>query len=279
MSVRPFDRNRAPWLVAALLAAFAAASPAFAGDPPAAPAPSAPPSLPTPPAKLAELMKSKDKAERLDAATKAKDDPSDLLTSPLTALLDDEELAVRTAAIDALAARSTLEAKRKAASALGARLSKLAKHADAQSELIAAIEALGTLGQPSTVSTLLADIALDTPLDVVRARLMAVANAPCAEAIDGLITFLAKQGRGQMGQERQACRAALKSATGQDLGGDPDAWRAWWKDAKKDFDFDAAARRRDSAKAAEDDKEKRKKERKDKKDGDGGDKKKDGGDK
>jgi hypothetical protein len=55
-------------------------------------------------------------------------------------------------------------------------------------------------------------------------------------------------------------------ATGEKLGNDPDAWRAWWKDAKKTFDFAAAAQRRAAEKEGKDGGEKRRSGKKDKKD-------------
>jgi HEAT repeat protein len=260
----------APRLASAALALCLLASAAIAGDPPAA----APPE----PAKLAESLKSKEKADRLAAARDAKDVQDEKLTAPLAALLDDDEAAIRHAAIEALGRRTAADAQKKAASALASHVTKVAKRADAEVELIAAVQALGVLAQPSSLDALTSDIEIDTPLEVVRARLTAVANLPSPEAIDALIQFLAKQGRGKNGAQREACRAALRDATGQNLGNDPDAWRAWWKDAKKDFDFAAAAERRAAEREAKDEKDRKKRERQEKRDG-GGERKKDGDEK
>lgn len=218
------------------------------------------------PEKLLEAFKSKDKPVRLEAAQQAKALQDDKLVPALIALLDDDDVSVRHAAIDALGARSGPDAMKRAAAGLGAHLPKLAKKLETEAELIAIVQALGSLGQPSSVGVLLDDIAVDTAPDVVKVRLLAVANIPTADAIEGLIQFLAKRGRGANNLQGHHCRAALKAATGEDRGNDPDAWRSWWKEAKKDFDFDAAARRRAAAKAQQEDKEKRRKE---KKDGDG----------
>jgi HEAT repeat protein len=243
-----------------------AVSAALADDAP--PAPAAPPDA----AKLADALKSKDKPARLEAAQQAKDVQDEKLVAPLAALLDDEDAVVRHAAIEALGHRTPPEAQKKAAAALAAHLPKLAKKPEAEPELIAAVQALGVLAQPSTLDALTSGIEIDTSPDVVKARLTAVANIPTADAIDALIQFLAKQGRGRNGPQREACRNALKEATGQNLGNDPDAWRGWWKDAKKTFDFAAAAQRRAAEKDAKDG-EKHKPEKKGKKD-DGGEGKK-----
>jgi HEAT repeat protein len=255
-------RSRRPILAAVLALTFASAS--FADG--AAPAPAATPPAPEP-AKIVEALKSKDRAERLAAAEQSRSVQDDKLIAPLVALLDDDDLTVRHTAIESLGARASAEARKKAAAALAAHLPKTAKSADMEIELIATTKALGALAQPSSLSALMSDMGLDTSPDVVRARLAAVANLPCAEAIDALIQYLAKQGRGQGGLQRQACRQALKEATGEDLGAEADAWRAWWRDAKKTFDFEAAARRREAEKGKKDDAEKRKKDKKDGGDG------------
>lgn len=255
-------------LALALVTVLAAGSLAPAEDA-AAPAP-------IEPAKIVEALKSKDKSARLAAAQQAKDVQDEKLVSPLASLVDDEDMATRHAAIEALGSRTSPEAQKKAASALAAHLPKVAKKLEDEAELIATARALGALAQPSTIDALMADIETGTPNDVVRTRLAAVANIAAPGAIDALIQFLAKQGRGQNGQQRDACRDALREATGENFGNDPDAWRSWWKDAKRTFDFDAAARRRAAEKQKQADDEKRKRERKEKKEGDGGAKK--GGD-
>ncbi len=248
-----------------LVAAFVAGSLAHAEDDA--------PTAPLEPMRIVEALKSKDKAARLAAAQQAKDVQDDKLVAPLAALLGDEDMAARHAAIEALGARASADSQKKAASALAAHLPKVAKKPECEAELIAAAQALGVLAQPASIDALMADIEMGTPSGVVRSRLTAVANVASPEAIDALIQFLAKQGRGQNGQQRDACRDALRDATGENFGNDPDGWRAWWKDAKKSFDFDAAARRRAAARQKQADDEQRRKDRKAKKEGDGGGKK------
>jgi HEAT repeat protein len=243
---------------AATLALAFAATIALADDPTPAAAPD--------PAKIVEALKSKDKPVRLEAAQQAKDVQDDKVISPLVALLEDEDSTLRHAAIDALGNRTYPDAQKKAAAAIAARLGKLAKKPEAEAELIASAQALGALAQPTSLDALTSNIEMDTTTDVVRARLMAVAQIPSAEAVDALIQFLAKQGRGRNGMQRDACRAALREATGENFGNEPDAWRGWWKEAKKTFDFDAAMRRRAAEKAKQADAEKKKHDRQAKKD-------------
>ena len=245
----------------------APADPAPAGPAPKDPAPAD--AAPAGPAQIAESLKAKDAALRLKAAQEAKNLQDDKLLAPLAALLDDPDAGIRRAAIDALACRVPVEAQKKASAALAAHLPKVSKKLETQLEQIATAEALGTLAQPAALDALISGIETDSPPDVAEARLAAAANIPTAEAIEALIQFLAKQGRGQNGPQREACRRALRAATGENLGNDPDTWRAWWRDAKKTFDFDAAVRRRAAEKQKKDDAGKRRADKKGRKNGEG----------
>jgi HEAT repeat protein len=257
----PMTSVRAAAALAAL-ALFAAA--AFA-DGPAPAAPTAPDA-----AKLAESLKAKEAADRLAAAQQAKDVQDEKVLAPLVALLDDADGGVRRAAIDALGHRVRVDAQKKASAALVAHLPKVSKRVETQLEQLATVDALGALAQPAALDVLMSGIDTDTAPELVRARLSAAANIPTAEAIESLIQFLAKQGRGQNGPQRDACRQALREATGENLGNDPDAWRAWWRDAKKTFDFDAAIRRRAAEKQKKEDAGRRRADKKGKQDGEGG---------
>ena len=236
--------------VLALVAALTAPPGAFADDP-ASPAKPAPP--PPDPAKVLELLKSKDRNQRLAAAKDAASLQDDGLVAPLVGLLADPDPEVRRAGIAALGARESADSARKAANGMQAHLRKIGRKegSEAESEVIATADALGALAQPSSVEVLLSDIVVETAPDVVRARLMAVANVPAAEAIDGLIAFLGKRGRGANDLHGHHCIQALKWATGESRGVEVDVWRSWWKDAKKEFDFKAAAERRAKARAAQ----------------------------
>ena len=239
-----------------LVAALSLSTAALAQDP-------APPAKPEPakpdPAKIAAALKSKEAPDRLAAAKDAKSVQDDSLVAPLAALLGDRDPEVRRAAVEALGARESAESVKRAASSLGAHLGRLGKKtgAEAEAETAATADALGLLAQPSSIEILLSDIAVETAPDVVKARLMAVANIPTAEAVEGLISFYGKRGRGANDLQGHHCLAALKSATGQSRGPDPDIWRAWWRDAKKEFDFKAAAERRAKARAEQTEKERR----------------------
>lgn len=215
-----------------------------------------------PKAQAAELIaafKSDSPEIRVKAIGAAKDAQHSSLTVPLVKLLSDKEWGVREAALEALGARTEKAAKKKASSSIAGRLRRLSKDPDAVDELLLSVEALGTLAQPAAVKPLLDDITLETDIEIVRARFMAVAEIPDKKAIEGLIDFLAKGRRGGAGPQRDAARKALQYATGADAprehrasGKDADRWRAWWRENEKHFDFQAvkAARAEAAAEAA-----------------------------
>ena len=209
---------------------------------------------------VAGLKSDKDE-DRLVAVDRALSVADDAVTKPLVHLLIDDRFEIRAGAIRALGARESEKSKKEAAKALCMRLPKLAKSAIDEGELALAVQALHDLAQPSSIKPLL-DKIQDTESDeLFRARLMAVANVPDAEAIDELIQLLAQRGRGKWEGQKRSVISALESATGEKLGGDPDEWRAWWKDAKKSFDFDAAAAARREGDQRDAEREERKRER------------------
>ena len=252
-------------LIAASLALILAAPSAFADDE-ARPV--------DPKAQAAELIaafKSDSPELRVKAVQAAKDNQHSSLTSPLVKMLSDKEWGVREAAMEALAAREDKAAKKKASSSIASRLRRLSKDPDATDELLQAIDALGTLAQPAAVKPLLDDITLETDIQIVRARFMAVAEIPDKKAIEGLIDFLAKGRRGGAGPQRDAARKALQYATGADAprehrqsGKDADRWRAWWRENEKHFDFEAVKAARAQAEAEAAAKAERKREQKEK---------------
>ncbi|MFV1959556.1 MAG: hypothetical protein ACC662_09115, partial [Planctomycetota bacterium] len=76
--------------------------------------------------------------------------------------------------------------------------------------------------------------------------------------IDRPILF-GSRGRRSSGY-RKITRDALRYATGLNLTTNPDKWRDWWRKAKKDFDFEAAALRREEDRRRAEAKEERKRE-------------------
>jgi hypothetical protein len=200
---------------------------------------------------LVKKMKDADPNVRLQAVMDAEEVPEASITSQLIALLGDKDGVVRSAAIEALRVRPVATERKKAAAALAARLKPLAKRLAEEEEYTQVISALHDLAEPVSIKALL-DMDPEVEQDTARQRLFAVANVPSAEAIEGLIDFLARGINRRTGQ-RQFAAQALRYATGKQYGNDPDQWRSWWKDARATFDFEAAAegRAQDAARKEE----------------------------
>lgn len=227
---------------------------------------------------LVSAMKSKDPDLRAQAAEDSATNQDRSLTSPLVRLLSDKEDDVRLMAFKALSVRDVPAARKKASSAVVSRLPRLAQHAVDRPELLVAIDALGKLGQPSAIKPLLDPIDVEMDIEEVRARINAVAAIPEAESIERLIQFLAKGRRGGRKQHRDAAEKALRWATGVRLGRDPDKWRAWWRENKKAFSFEALAEEREASERKKREQAERRKKQKQKRKNKGkGGKKNDGG--
>ena len=224
---------------------------------------------------LAERLGDKERTVREEALEAAKANQHALVTAAVVKRLGDEYFELRETAIEILAAREAEACKRAAALGLGARLDKL-PGSDRQEERLLVIDGLRRLAQVSTLKALADAIDIKMDAEELGARTMAIANVPDAKAIELLIDLRSRAGRhAANGANHSATllRKALTSAIGQDLGGDTDAWRIWWKDHKKDFDFEAAAERRRAAEEKADkreaQREERKEKRKKKRDGEG----------
>jgi HEAT repeat protein len=208
---------------------------------------------------LCKRLGDKDAGGRLDAARTAASNHHALLTAPLTRLLKDKDARVRSAAISALGRRDDPKAQKKAASALAARLRPLDGKEERTEELMAVIQALHDLAQPSTIKALL-DIKSGTDRETAVARARAVANVPSKEAIERLIQFGYKDRKGS-GQTRKVATTALAYATQTKVRGGIEQWRQWWSDNEDTFDIDAAAEKRANQRTEQKEREAKRKER------------------
>ena len=195
---------------------------------------------------LAGRLASKDPDVVYEAIKEAAQNQHALLTDPLVKLIKNPRPELRGTAIEALGTRFDPTARKKAAKALAARLGRLSKKEEDADELMKSITALHDLAQKVSIKALLSDIDRNTDGKVARARMMAVANVPDAEAIDSLIKFAGKSRR--MANRGKVVRDALIYATGERIKGDVDMWRSWWKENKRNFDFQAAQKKREEAK-------------------------------
>jgi hypothetical protein len=185
-------------------------------------------------------LKDRDRTVRLEASEEARGFQDATVTAQLVRMIKDKDLEVRLTVMDVLRDREDRKCRNLAARALSSRLPALGSKVDHEEEYVLAISVLHDLAQPCAVK-LLMDFDIEESQETSKARLMAVGNTPCAAAIDSLITFLSKGRQRGRNQQRQACVAALKYATGQSYGNDPDKWRDWWHDVKANWDFQRAA--------------------------------------
>jgi len=215
------------------------------------------------PKEVAKRLASKDVTERLEAAREAANVQDSCVVTPLTRLLKDKEMAVREAALSALKLREDEKDKKKAATAIAARLKPLAGKEEWKSELIECCNALHDLAQRSTIKALLTNVSTETSPDELRARLRAVANVPHAEAIDELLRF-ASSGR-KANRRSKWAQQAMAYATCQKDDKSLDQWRRWWTDNKKTFDFEGAYLQRQQERAEAATKAEQRKNRKNRK--------------
>ena len=214
---------------------------------------------------LIERLESHDARIRYEALQEASQNQHPSLTSPLIKALKDDYTDNRKRAAQALATRADPKAQKRAATALAHRLPSLSEKEDKTEELVVIAKALGDLGQKSSVKPLLKGLDPKTPRAEAEARLKAVAEIPHAEAIERLMQYGSKGRRGNT--HANLVVAALRHATGQKFGKDPDTWRAWWRENRATFDFEAVARERDEKLDREQEKADRKKGRRKNKDG------------
>ena len=217
----------------------------------------------------AALKKMKDKKPetRLAGVAAAAELQDEKITAQLIKLLKDKDWHVRELSMQALAIRTGDADRKKAATALAARLPSLGKSTGTASEYALAIAALGRLGCKESVAALV-DIDTDEAQETAKARLMAAAEAPFPETVDELIKFLSKGRNRGRNNQRQYAVAALRYVTGANLGNDPDKWRAWWKKSRASWSLTAVKderlekARQAEAKAKEREEKKAERERK-----------------
>jgi HEAT repeat protein len=210
---------------------------------------------------LLERLRAKDVVVRAAAARDAKDCEDPRVTAALAHALSDSDGEVRKTAARVLGTRTDDAEKKSAARALSNRLPRLDASPDLAVEQEIVVDALHDLAQPLALKVLVDGLDLDdADLRPTERRLRAIANLPTKDAVAALIGVLAREGRGG-GAWRRAVRGALVYATGEKLGNDPDAWRAWWRKHEDTFDVAAAAARRAKERLEADEREERRRAR------------------
>lgn len=113
---------------------------------------------------------------------------------------------------------------------------------DDEPRLAELLKALGRLGDPKGIETL-----VDSPFSaktypVIQARLLGLGNIRDAKSVDALFGLLEKVAERDLDRYMSDIRLALVQLSGQDLGDDPRQWKSWWQSAKKGYEVAPVAK-------------------------------------
>jgi HEAT repeat protein len=205
---------------------------------------------PRPASEVLRDLKGSDPVARLNAVEEARELQDASITRQLVKLIKDKDPELRTVCIDALRGRETPAGKKSAAQALAARLTALTGKAVHVEEYLLVIAVLHDLAEPVAIEPLL-DMEVEEERETARARMMAVGNTPSREAVEALIAFASKGRHRGRNNQRKFAIDALRYATGENQGNDPDRWRIWWNDVKREWDPQRAADKREAKREAE----------------------------
>jgi hypothetical protein len=147
--------------------------------------------------------------------------------------LNDSELTVRMAAVEALRymkhpdAVKTLESKIK-------RDRKVHKDAEYYSILL---KAMSQHGNPSSISILKDKAFANTEDSIVIARIYGLGHIRSKESIEAIIDLMTSAGRKKANPFMSHFRISLMMLTGVDKGKTREPWFQWWNDNKKTFEL------------------------------------------
>lgn len=96
--------------------------------------------------------------------------------------------------------------------------------------------AIGRHGNEESIDLLIDDIFLEPKREVVRARLMGLANIRVKRSVEELCDLMRKIDRRKVQPYANDFRLALVVLTGVDRGTDLDRWVQWWNDNKKTYE-------------------------------------------
>jgi HEAT repeat protein len=106
---------------------------------------------------------------------------------------------------------------------------------DDEPRLAELLKALGRLGDPKSIETLVDHPFAAKTYPVIQARLLGLGNIRDAKAVEALFGLLEKVAERDLDRYMSDIRLALVQLSGQDMGDDPRQWKSWWQDAKKGY--------------------------------------------
>lgn len=146
--------------------------------------------------------------------------------------LEHKDAAVGAAAVDTLGRMRHPESTQALASYYKSEKKALT---DDEPRLAELLKALGRLGDPKGIETLVDHPFAAKTYPVIQARLLGLGNIRDAKAVDALFGLLEKVAERDLDRYMADIRLALVQLSGQDLGDDPRQWKTWWQDAKKGY--------------------------------------------
>jgi HEAT repeat protein len=113
---------------------------------------------------------------------------------------------------------------------------------DDEPRLAELLKAIGRLGDPKGIETLVDHPFAAKTYPVIRSRLLGLGNIRDARAVEALFGLLEKVAERDLDRYMSDIRLALVQLSGQDLGDDPRQWKTWWQDAKKGYEVAPVAK-------------------------------------
>jgi len=148
--------------------------------------------------------------------------------------LKDKELAVQTAAVDALGRMPHPDAL---AALHKFYKSEVKRLRDDDKLMPLVIQSVGRHGSESSIELLSDDLFMQRTFPAIKARVWSLGNIRSKKSVEALFGMMNKAGTQKVNDYMQMFRVALWRLTGTDNGPDCQMWLAWWRDHEKDFEM------------------------------------------
>ena len=111
-----------------------------------------------------------------------------------------------------------------------------------EARLAELLKAIGRLGDPKGIDTLVDNPFGARTYPVIQARLLGLGNIRDAKSVEALFGLLEKVAERDLDRYMADIRMALVQLSGQDMGDDPEQWKTWWRDSKKGYEVSPEAK-------------------------------------
>lgn len=183
-------------------------------------------------AQLAEAFAKPDAGPRLRAIESAAALADAEVVHQIARGLDDKDLAVRQAAIEAL----RFNEHKKALEELHAQAKKKAAKEE-PATYAPLLRAIGQKGSPSSLEILSNDVWSALDAGVIEARIMGLSRIRTKEAVKALTDLMEMGGIAKVQPFMKDFRVALWSLTGADQGASRELWLAWYREHKSELEI------------------------------------------